>query len=644
MTFRDVVLKNFKGNLKQYLSYFLCSTYTITIFFLYSILLFNDDLGKDDTEVLGYVFPIAMAAIGVFSVFFITYAHNSFIKGRNKEFGIYSSLGMDQKELKHMVNLENALICGASLLSGMLIGTLFSRLFQMTILSMLQITGIKYMISYKAFLLTLVIFLAIFAIVFGLTSMKMNHSDITTLLREARKSEGTTYRLRDTILGCAGIFIMIASGVLVRVITSNKDLCSSPMALLMFGVPGFVGVYLTLAHGGNFLIHELRKTKFYLRHMLEVSEIHYKFQANQKIIFILSILSAMTIVFVASPFSLLSLSSTIADDGSHHLEFAETIDRNKVSEAKINNALQQADANVTATATMPFLYLYQSAENTELSNTRVVISVSEYNRLIGTDFIVNQGEAINVHANWIPGTFGVEVGSIQTLYAGNLSYDFSITSSGRGKWIVELTTFPSASAFIINEEDYRNIYSEVTNDGTELSQVGYFHLIDFKNWKKEQKAVDAITALVSDEELPVNSVLTTYQDLKKGYSVFFFVSTVLGILFFVSGGGVLYFKQFTELNEARRTFRKLFKIGITQKEMNRVIGNELRIVYFLPLIFGTFLALGLIIIMTYVVGGDYVIKEFMKNTWFVVALYFVSQNLFYFITKRKYVSEIIKER
>lgn len=644
MTFRTVVFKNFKGNLKQYLAYFLCSTYTITIFFMYSILLFNDQIGDEDTQVLGYVFPVAMVAIAVFSVFFITYAHSAFVKGRNKEFGIYITLGMDAKELNNMVNIENSIIGGASLVSGILIGTLFSRLFQMVILSLLQIEEIEYQLSYKAFLLTGVVFLAIFGVVFGITSMKMKRTDITSLLREARKSEGKKYTKKDTVLGFVGVLTMIVSAGLVFVITGNQTLCSSPFILLLFAIPGFLGVYLTLSHGGNLLIHCLRKTQYYMRHMLEISEIHYKFNANKRIIFILSILSAMTIVFIASPFSLLSLSTKLADDGSHHLEFAETIDRNCVSEQQLDEVLNQAGANVVATMKLPFLYLYQTADEADLSNTRVIMPVSEYNSFASTSYSVLPGEAINVHANWIPGTFGVEVGEVYTLYGGTYSYDFQIQASGRGTWIVELNTFPSQSAFIINDEEYEKIYGEVTKEGKDLEQVGYYHLIDFKNWKKESKAVEAVEALITDQSLPVNSVLSTYENLKSGYSVFFFVSTVMGILFFVSGGGVLYFKQFTELNEARKTFYKLFKIGITEKEMNRLIGNELRVIFFLPLIFGTFLGISLIYMMTFLFGGGFVVKEFMKNSWIVVALYFVSQNLSYFITKKKYVSEMIRER
>ena len=643
MTFKDVVWKNFMGNVKQYISYFLCSTFTITIFFMYSIMLFNDGLAGDETEVLRYVFPIAMAAIALFSIFFITYAHNSFIKTRNKEFGVYITLGMDWKELKKMVDLENALICGCSLVSGILIGTLFSRLFQMVILSMLEIDDIKYMLSYKAFLLTLAVFLAIFVVVFGLTSIKMNRMDITSLLQEARKSEGKEYTKKDSVLGFLGILILLGSAFLIRPITKS-ELCNSPLSLLSFAVPAFIGTYLTLAFGGNYIVHLVKKTSFYQKHLLEVSEIYYKFARNQRIIFILSILSAMTVIFVASPFSLFRLSAKIADDGSHDVEYAEFAGHNDMSENEINQVLEESGAKVTSVLEVPFLFLYQSQGNTELSNTRVVMPVSQYNELLGTEYTVEAGHAINVHANWQPGTFGVEVGDIHTLYAGDTSFDFTIQESGRGKWIVEMNTFPNPSAFIVNDEDYQQIYEVIQANGLDDSMMGSYHLFDFKNWLKEEKVVALFHEKLQDELLPMNSVLDTYLGLKNGYGVFLFVCTVLGILFFVAGGGVLYFKQFTELGEARRTFRKLFKIGVTHKEVKHFIGNELKVVFFLPLVFGAFIGIGLMYIMTFLVGGDYVIDEFMKNAWAVVILYFISQNLFYLITKRKYVSEVIREK
>ena len=108
-------------------------------------MLFNEDLkGTEQMELVSYVFPITLVAIGAFSIFFISYAHRTFIKGRNKEFGIYMSLGMNEKDIKNLVLLENVLICIGSMVVGIAIGTLLSRLFQMVVLSMMEIDNIDF--------------------------------------------------------------------------------------------------------------------------------------------------------------------------------------------------------------------------------------------------------------------------------------------------------------------------------------------------------------------------------------------------------------------------------------------------------------------------------------------------------------------
>jgi putative ABC transport system permease protein len=128
--------------------------------------------------------------------------------------------------------------------------------------------------------------------------------------------------------------------------------------------------------------------------------------------------------------------------------------------------------------------------------------------------------------------------------------------------------------------------------------------------------------------------------MKKGYSVFLFVTSLLGVLFFVASGSVLYFKQYTEMEETKRTFYRLYKIGITRKEISSIIRKELLVIFYLPLLFGSFIGVSLIYLMTYIVGGDGIIVEFIQTAFKLIVVYFVLQSIFYFITKRRYMVEL----
>lgn len=500
---------------------------------------------------------------------------------------------------------------------------------------MLDIHDIGYHLNYKAFALTGIIFFVIFATVMIRTMFKMRRLDISSLLREVRKSESKEYSIKDPIFGGIGLMIMACSIVLLVIIANKDTLNSNPLVLMIYMITAFLGVYLTLSNGGNLLIHLIKKSRIYHKNMLTITQLHYKFNQNKKIIFILSVLSTMTIFLVASPFSLFSLSESIAEMAINHLEYVETATINTISQEALDRILD--DPNVTGHQSVKFIYLSTKQNSAELTNDIPIMSTSEYNRLTGEAVALNEGEALNLVLDWIPGNQGIESGSIHELFAESKAYAFRFVDSRRGEWIAGMTTFTAKAAIVINDEDYQTISSDVTDQN-----IGYYHLINFKDWRKSKDVVTQLKEALGDSKLKPIAILDNYESYRSGYSVFLFISTVLGIMFFVAGGSVLYFKQFTELAEAKITFKKLFKIGITANEMKSVVGKELFIVFFLPLLFGTFLGVSLIYLMTYIVGGDAIIKEFLRNAFVVVAIYFVSQGIFYLITRNKYITEMVK--
>lgn len=634
MTFKDVVFKNIKGSSKKYLAYFLSSSFSIFLFFVYAVLILNKDINnRDDTEVLTYVFPITMVAIALFSIFFINYAHAAFIKGRNKEFGIYFSLGMNGKELKKLISIENTVICGASLFTGIGAGALFSRFFTMIIMSLLEIKNIRFSLDYKPFLLTVVVFAFIFLTVMLATYISMRKMDISSLLRETRKSEGKEYSLFDLVFGALGIIIMALSVVFLIIIAKQDDLNSNPIVLMLYMGTAFIGVYLTLSHGGNLIFHLIKGSRYYYRNMLFLTQLHYKFGQNKKIIFILSVLSTMTIFLVASPFSLFSLSETIAEMEKNHLEYVETAAINRLSDDELNKIVESN--NLASNTKLKFIFLSTIKGAINLKCCKPVISVDEYNMLTKNKLVLKKGEAFNVIIDWQPGVHGINPGSIHELYVGEDSYPLRFIASERQNWIAGVKSFPTDSIAVINRYDYKKLLSSITEQN-----IGYYHLIQFKNWKKSKPVVIELKKTLGNSELMVGSMIDTYDDLRKGYSVFLFVCTVMGILFFVSGGSVLYFKQYTELPDTKVAFYKLYKVGINDLEMKKIIGKELFIVFFLPLLFGTFLGVSLIYLMTYIVGGEAIMKEFLTNASIVVAIYFLSQGIFYIITRNRYMKEI----
>lgn len=633
MTFKNVAVKTFKKNIRNYSSYFLCSCFTIMLFFMYTTMLFNDDLkGTDQMELVGYVFPITLVAIGAFSVFFISYAHRTFIKGRNKEFGIYMSLGMNDKDIKNLVLLENVLIGGGSMVAGIAAGTLISRLFQMVVLSMMEIDNIEFQLSMKSYIVTIGVYLIIFAIVFIETNVKMKKMSIRLLLKDARQREGVEYRKRDTILGVIGFVIMIVSVVSVAIIASNDKWNSNLAILAIYMTLSFGGLYIAISHGGNYVIHLFKKSKNYYKHLVSVTQIHHKFNQNKNIIFILSILSTMTIFLVASPFALLRLSEDIALLDPYNLELIEGSNAYDISAEELNETFSKYD--IYKSLDLPFIQGEIRLNGKEATLQKPIMSVSNYNQMVDQHIILEEGEGIHYILDWTPGLHGVVPGEQYDLLVVETNTTVTMKDSERSTW--NIIAFGNDGIIIVNDKDY----DKLQGMASEENQY-YYHGLQFRDWKKSGDSVVALKEILNEKaEYPINSTITGYNDLKKGYSVFLFVTTVLGILFFVASGSVLYFKQFSEIEEMKKTFFQMYKIGITRKEISQIISKELLIVFYLPLVFGSYMGVSLIYLMTFIVGGGDIIKQFIQTASVVIGIYFILQSMFFFITKKRYMIEL----
>src|SRR5699024_8274254 len=111
MTFRQFVIKNVIRNKRLYVAYFLCSMFTVMLFFTFALFSFRPAFGLGDINSKA-LFGIGVAGgiIYVFSFFIVLYSMGSFLESRKKEFGLLMMQGMSMRQIPFMVFLENMFI------------------------------------------------------------------------------------------------------------------------------------------------------------------------------------------------------------------------------------------------------------------------------------------------------------------------------------------------------------------------------------------------------------------------------------------------------------------------------------------------------------------------------------------------------
>ncbi|MFR5336856.1 MAG: FtsX-like permease family protein, partial [Blautia producta] len=157
---------NFKRSLREYGMLILSLGFSVFIFFNFQNMVYSDSMKVLQEFKKDYIDMIIQAASVVFVVFlffFIWYAVNVFLRQRKKEIGIYIFMGVDNAGIGKMFALEALFMGLSALISGLFFGVLFSKLFQMLLLRMSEISvEIRFSVSLKPMVITGLMFGSIY--------------------------------------------------------------------------------------------------------------------------------------------------------------------------------------------------------------------------------------------------------------------------------------------------------------------------------------------------------------------------------------------------------------------------------------------------------------------------------------------------
>lgn len=622
MTFRDVIKKNFLGDLERYLSYFLSGVFCVAMFFTYSTLILLDEITKSvDTYPMDFLMITTCFITMIFSIFFINYSHGNFVRNKKKELATYMVLGMDEKDGVKLLAVQTAIIAFASIIVGMITGVLFSRLFQLIALRIVDIDSLDFRLSGYNFLVTFLVFALIYAICFAGSVIKLRKSDISNILKDKRIKEGKEFKTHTIVLFIIGIVLLAFSLIFLYFVAGDVTINYKPWVVITFLSTGYVGLFLIIRYGICCMIHFQKKRKSYYNNMLSVTGMDYKFSQNTKIIMILSLLASMIVLLVGSPIALLKISTDIAEDSSEDIEYLVQADADSEAFTSIVDK-----ENILSDEVMDISYV-TNAEG----KIAPVVKASDYNQKYGTDFAPENGCVQIITISWVPGNNGYAVGKNIEFFSGEKSFTFTVDAFVKGDFEC-VNVFNACIVCVISDEDYTSMSDEFIH--------GRLHKIDIgNNWKDSEDTFNELKAAIGEDGV-VNARISQYKTLIHGYSMFLFTSCSMCLMFFVSTGFVLYFKQYNDIEDDKKQYVQLFKMGISDKMIQSSIKKKMAVVYFTPL-FGSVMGLAIMYYLSSLFGGGNIVTGFMSKGIIGLILYAGSQILFYIILKTKYIRDVV---
>lgn len=652
MTLHSIAFKNIKGNLNKFVMYYLSNALVVMVFFIFANFLFNPQVKNIKTMgQMGGMTAQGMflceIVILVFTVVFTNYSITSFLKSREKEFGLLSMFGLTKGQIRSYVMFENLIVSLFSIGTGLLLGLLFSKLFFMAVSAILVLDAeLPLNISVKAIAITIVCFLALFQGIGFVASYKIKNNNIIELLKGERMAKPIPkFSQKKAVLS----IILIGMGYLIAVF-SNQAIIFTMFPILIITV---AGTYLLYSQFSVYFTNKLKNNNnVFLKgtNMITLSQIIFKLKDNARILFAVSILSAVTLTASASVYSFqktLQHSATLnyPQDISFiesGLNTNEIISTEKVEE--ILNAekheVQYKNKIILIKGTNETSPENEVVKYNNLVNTKdfYVMSNSDYNTLAKQQkkpvTTINRGEVL-IHCYNFTGRSTTKGAK---LFSNNKNLNLNIEGESTS-WLIKdeiasgiINADQKASnTAVLNDEDFNKIKSALKE---EKLQVYYGYNI--KNWMKAVDAVEHIISQVPKERsYELRERVTDISGLMMGMSLFFFIGTFIAILFFIATGSILYFKMFNEVQKDRQEFIALRKIGMSIDEVKKIVSTQCFIMFFLPFL----------IAFSHTSFAIIALSNLLKSSlsiylMIIVGIYLLLQITYYSFAKAMYVKQI----
>lgn len=649
MTLRSIVFKNIKGNLNKFIMYYLSNALVVMVFFIFANFMLNPKV--KNVGIMGQMGAVTVQAmylceivILVFTVVFTNYSISNFLKSREKEFGLLSLFGLTKGQIRSYVLFENLIVSAFSIVTGLLFGILFSKLFFMAVSAILILDKeLPLVFSAKAILLTAASFLILFQGIGFISSYRIKNNNIIELLRGARVAKPVPkFSNIKAILS----IVLIAVGYIMAVF-SNQAIIFTMLPILIVTVSGTFMLY---SQFSVYFTNKLQKNKevFYKGiNMITLSQIVHKLRDNSRILFAVSILSAVTLTASATVYSFQKvMQKNITINFPQDFSFFESglNSHQVIAPERVERILKDDGEEIAYKNKVVLINAVNeglSAEETAKHST--FPNKMDFNLMSNTDYNALAKEqkisTINLKAEEVfISSYNLSGSESKKLFQDKEELKLNIEGKST-TWKIK----QEVSRSIINTDE-RNASTAVVSDeefdklktGIKDEKLKVYYGYSLKNWMKSSNSVLKIKKEVPKEmSKKFDERVTDVVELMKGMSLFFFIGTFISILFFISTGSILYFKLFNEVQKDKQEFLALKKIGLSIGEVKKIVSTQCAVMFFLPFIIAFIHTCFAIKALSNILRSNLSLYLMI-----IVGVYLLLQTIYYLFAKSMYLKQI----
>ena len=604
-----------RRNSRLYVPYLVTCVMMVAVYYILHFLGYSgvmDDMAGGHTA--EDMMQIGTYIMSLFGLLFLFYTHAALIKGRKKEFGLYSILGMNRFNLGRIIFFETLITWGISIAGGLASGIGLSKLAELGFTRMIDVpVRYSFSVSGSSVAWTIVTYSVIFVLICLNSIRQVGFSSPIELVRADRAGEKPPKANR--IIGALGL-ITLGAGYFIALKIQQ------PMSALMWFFAAviliIIGTYLLLTAGSVILCRMLQKNKNYYyktNHFISVSSMAYRMKRNGAGLASICILLTMILVMISSTSALY----TGADEclnvrypneiGAFACKYGydESLERlGDKLDADLKNAAEKHGARITNNKTYYEWSVSGHFDNSKLDITLnsktnlafvnydkvaqiLFLDVDVYNRVFGYNEKVAPGEAL------VGTKKNIDIGDILTI--GDVPFKVRKRIDDRISEIDPAALVSASPGIFVIVDDVNKVaekykeYGDYNGDpmlawfwncrfDTGLDVNGQIALADTlgKVLKKELAPLHFDNSYCESHEDERGDFVSTFGGL-------FFLGILLSIIFLVSCVIIIYYKQVSEGYEDQSRFEIMQKVGMTKEEIRASINSQILTVFLIPIIF-----------------------------------------------------------
>ena len=597
----NLSLKNIKKSFKDYAIYFVTLILGVCIFYLFNsmdsqtAILEVTSRQSEMIDLLEQILSYISVFVSFILGFLIIYASRFLIKKRNKEFGVYMTLGMSKRKISLLLLIETFIIGLISLAFGLLLGIILSQITSIFVANLFEANMSKFTFNFSktALFKTILYFGIIYFIVMIFNTIIVNKNKLIDLLQASKKQE--KIRIKSSMISVILFFISVLMlGSAYYMVTAGvNDLLKYDVSILL--VPILLGTIGTILFFYSVAGMSLKIiSKCHNLYSKKLNTFVFK-QINSKInTMVISISIICLMLFVT--LCLLTSAFTIKDYFNNSINTYAPVDYQIVSinqNVRVTEFLEDTFVKDNTKDNLVVSEYYDENFDYAKSLGKVYEQIKQEYSYIQFDspvFIMSEADY-----NKLARLLKIDTVTIQ-------DDEYAIVSNYNTD-IYESVLKSNSTMIIFNHElkPYKKLINGFVNISGNPANLGFFVVSDqiiekdhlkyeilsgnynSKDQKITQKLEEKVKKFHTEETLIKDTRYEIEISAAGLTAIITFIGLYLGIIFLISSSAILALKELSDCIDDKKKYKILRQIGADEKEINKALFMQTFIFFMMPL-------------------------------------------------------------